>query len=375
MDLRRATRDDLDSLADALSRAYSWPSPPRLDFPRMYPHLFSDARIGDHHLAIVGREIVGVVGAYPYEIRIDGVVVQGAAIGQVATVPSWRRQGIMAKLMPAALRELEDAGVVLTWLSGDHHLHGRNGYAPGGVTVEYEFYEPKVDAPEPGLVTRMSQAEVVRTLIEHRDRLRNALLVDESELAQVVAARDTSGHRLGDGWVIHDARGGHIHFGDGPVEAIERLLLYLLARAPINAQGMFTLRVECSDEPTALGRACLRRHHSSKRRPSCLWRIGALVPFLTKLCEIASPRLGDGEGTLGLVNTNTGERATLECRAKALHVREGADDSAIALDTRALSALCFGPEPLDYLVPELPLDSPFRRVFPIHAHHTWLVPA
>src|SRR5690606_8307248 len=107
LELRRATWADREALLDMLARAFSWPAPPQLDFLAMMPHLFGERRIPDHLLALDGGQIIGVVGIYGYELKIDGVRLRGAALGQVATVPERRGQRVMSTLLRAATRLIE----------------------------------------------------------------------------------------------------------------------------------------------------------------------------------------------------------------------------------------------------------------------------
>lgn len=358
-----------------LDRAFSFPRPRGLDFLRMDPHLFHEGRIGEHLVALAEGRIVGVVGAYGYDIELDGVVLRGAAIGQVATLPEHRGRGVMRALLAATLRELDREGYELSWLSGERQRYGRHGWALGGVTVQYDLAAAEgIASPASAGVRRMALDDLVLTLVAHRHTLRNALLLPDFELALLAQARGHAGHRLGDAWLVHDARGGRVYFGDGSPEHVTGLLVHLLARAPLDHRGQLHLFVQCADELTALSRACIPLYRDVHRRPSCMWRVGRLVPLLRKACQMAAARVGSGHDTLALVNTDTGEGATLECRGGALAVREGVHGSPTALDTLALSELCFGPNPLEHGLPGLRVDSPLRQVLPLRAHHTWFVP-
>jgi predicted N-acetyltransferase YhbS len=375
VEIRPAEWRDREELLAVLERAFSFPRPPFLDFARMDPHLLHEGRIEEHLLALEEGRIVGVAGAYGYDIELDGEVLRGAAIGQVATLPEHRGRGVMGALLGAVVRELDRRACELSWLSGDRRRYGVHGWALGGVTVRYHLAAPEgLDSPASAAVRRMSLEDLVLTLLAHRGALRSTLLMPDFELALVARARGYAGHRLADAWVAHDARGGQVYFGDGPPEDIARLLVHLLARAPLDQRGMLRLAVECADEPTALGRACLPLYHDVLRRPSCMWRVGKLVPLLGKACRMAAARVGPGHDSLALVNTDTHEGATLECQRGELEVREGVSGPAVELDTLALSELCFGPNPLEHALPGLRPDSPLRQVFPLRVHQTGFFP-
>jgi GNAT superfamily N-acetyltransferase len=102
--IRAATWADREPLVDMLGVAFSWPGPPSIDFRLTDPHLLCERRVGDHLIALDGEQIIGAAGIYGYDLRIDGVALRGAAVGQVATLPNRRRQGIMRALLQAAIR-------------------------------------------------------------------------------------------------------------------------------------------------------------------------------------------------------------------------------------------------------------------------------
>jgi GNAT superfamily N-acetyltransferase len=375
MIIRPATIDDLDELLAVLDRAFSWPRPPCLDFRRMYPHLFHPGRVGEHWIGVEQDRIVAVVGVYGLDLAVDGVMLHGAAIGQVATLPEFRGQGRMATMLEAAIAAMDRARVEFSWLIGERRRYAPHGWALGGSSVQFEIVPRDLPAPpDPGAVGRMRLQELVDTLVQQRERLRNSSHWPAHELASLVQGRGYGGVRIGGSWVIHGSRGDQVHFADGDVDELGLLFAHLVARTPPRRGQGPVLFVDCADEPTALSRACMRFHRSVQRRPSGMWRIGDLVALLGKAAEMAKPRVGPGSDALALVDTGTGQAATLVCEAGRVDVRAGVDARVVSASTRELSELCFGHAPIEHALPDLAPDSPLRQILPIRAHASAFFP-
>ena len=363
--IRAATWADREPLADMLGVAYSHPSPPSLDFRVSDPHLLSERRVSDHLLALDGDRIIGSAGVYGYDLRIDGVTLRGAAVGQVATLPERRGKGVMRSLLQAAIRQIEEQGHALSWLIGDRRRYGAYGWALGGIGMIYEFSRRTLPEPaDPSQVASMWPDEIVETIVAHREQLGSTALQPVDELALLVRARKPIGLRCGDAWLIHDLLGTEIHFAAGPTEPLARLVAHALSTT-----GKDQLGAACAHEVSDLSR--VGQLHASAYRlvPPCLWRISTLARTLAAAAEMAQSRIGSGTDSLALLDTNTGERATLICANGVARVIPGGDE-AIAFDTTQLSSLCFGAGVLDHLIPGLRPDSPIRQVLPIRAFHS-----
>jgi predicted N-acetyltransferase YhbS len=363
--IRAATWADREALADMLGVAFSWPSPPSIDFRVTDPHLLCERRVGDHLLALDGQQIIGATGVYGYDLRIDGVALRGAAVGQVATLPERRNKGVMRSLLQAAIRQIHEQDYQLSWLSGDRRRYGAHGWALGGVNLYYEFSRRTLPEPaDPSQVESMWPDEIVETIVAHREQLASTALMPVDELALLVKARRPIGLRCGDAWLIHDLLGNEIHFAGGPTHALARLTAHVLC-----ATGKDQLGAVCAHEVSDLSRLGQQCANSYRVVPPCLWRISTLGRTLAAAAEMASARLGPGSDSLALLDNDTGERATLTCADGLATVTPGGE-RALAFDTRRLSELCFGVDALDHLVPNLRRNSPIRQVLPIRAYHS-----
>ncbi len=371
LQVRPAEAGDLDELLAVLDRSFSWPRPPCLDFRRMLPHLLHPGRVGDHLVGLDHGRIVAVVGVYPSDLAIDGVLVRGAAIGQVATLPEFRGRGHMQTLLAAATNRMARQGLELAWLTGDRRRYGVHGWALGGCSVQYTIDAKSLPTPpDPTTVERMALDELVATLVGHSETLRCGPRWTDHELALLARAHGYGGVRRAAAWVIHAGRGDQVAFAEGDLDELGRIFAHLITRTPVRPGQAPQLIIECADAPSSLSRAGMAFHCSVLRRPSCLWRIGELFGLLGKAAAMAAPRIGPGADSLALINTDTGEAATLECRAGRILVHSGADALAttLATTTRGLSELCFGQGPIEHSLPTLAPDSPIRQVLPIRAH-------
>jgi len=365
LELRRATWADREALLDMLARAFSWPAPPQLDFLAMMPHLFGERRIPDHLLALDGGQIIGVVGIYGYELKIDGVRLRGAALGQVATVPERRGQRVMSTLLRAATRLIELQGQHLSWLVGEARRYGAHGWAPGGRSVHYEFDRRGLpEPPDPSRVRALWPDAIVEALVDQREHLQTAVLMPVDELTRLVESSKVIGARYQDAWLVHDLQGDTIHFAAGPLEPLARLVAHVLS-----STGKDRIAAVCAHEPNDLTRVGTRHATGYRLVPPCLWRIGKLAATLSAAAEAGRARLDGGSDAVCLENSDTGERVTLACEHGRVQVRAGGE-APIRLDTRELSKLCFGDGLIDHYLPDLRDNSPLRRILPLRVHHS-----
>lgn len=365
IDIRRASWADREQLLELLGRAFSWPAPPSIDFLAMTPHLFGDARVPEHLLAVDDGRIIGVAGVYGYDLKIDGVRLRGAAVGQVATAPERRGQKVMSTLLAVASRVIAEQGFAFSWLVGDARRYGVHGWALGGRSIHYEFVRRTLpEPPDPSRVRTLWPAAIVDAIVEQRERSPTAMLMPRPELTQLVEASKVIGLRYQDAWLVHDLHGNDIYFAGGPLEPLARLIAHALsstAKDQIAAIG--------AHEPGDLTRVGTRHASGYRLLPPCLWRIARLEATLTAAAAIGRARLDGGRDQLCLENTDTGERATLACEDGRAFVVAGGD-APIRLNTHELSELCFGGGLLDLHLPNLRPNSPLRRLLPIPAHHS-----
>ncbi len=368
-EMRRATVADRPELIEMLNSVFTGAQTRRHDFGRSHPYLFHDARMRDHTIAIDGGRIIGCVGSYPFTMRIGGVDFRAAGIGQVATVPETRGRGVMSALLKAVCADLDGGEFDLAWLGGDRQRYGRYGWACGGRTLRFDFFERYLpEPPAESLVRPLDWATDFERFRDHVAALPNALAMSDEELRMLATGQPLTGWAMGQSFIVTGHGGGTVHFGDGNPDEIVLLLAHLLREERRKEVDRWQVSVHCGAAPSALLQVCLSNYWRASEGMVWMFRVCSLMPLLEKLCRARAAQVGCGTGELGLGNLDTGESATLVCRSGRLSVREGAGEGAYALSTRDLSEVLFGICPPDLLLPGLPPDSPFRRLLPLKVH-------
>lgn len=358
--IRRGTAADLPALVELVDRCFA-EYQAHSQLSQELPHLFTPARAGDYWIAEWDGRMVATLGLYPYPVRIGPVVFQAAGVGQVATLPEARGQGLMSRLLQAVSQEADFYD--FTWLYGDALRYGRYGWTPGGWT--YRFETSRRYLPSPPAHETIEVFDPQRHLARLQSvlaRLPQVVQMPKEELCLLLSAqsgRQLIGAMVGRSLVLGRDGGEVVLIGDGDPAELAGLLSYL-------STGRQQIHVDCGPEPCALLRACLEHSSEMQVWPSASFRVGNLASFLQKAGRAAAPRLGSGWGELGLVNSGNGQSATLVCcQGGEIVLEEGAGPGAYRLTHRQLSEVCFGLLPLDLLLPGLPADSPVRQVLPL----------
>ena len=369
LQIRRANVSDRAELLDVLNAVFAGAQKHAFDFGRSHPYLFHDARVPDHTIALDGGRIIGCVGAYPYAMRIGGETFRTAGIGQVATLPEARGRGVMTALLEVVCRDLDGGSFDMAWLGGDRQRYGRFGWAVGGNTMRFEFFDRYLPAPpDESAVRPLEWAKDFGRFRDHVAALPDALAMPDEELLMLATGQPLTGWALGESFIVTSRGDGTVQFADGRPEEIGLLLAHLLRMERRKDAKRWQVSVHCGAAPSPLLRTCLDLCWRTSSGPTWSWRACSLRPLLEKMCRARAGSVGCGSGELGLANTQTGEAATLVCTRGRLSVRDGADKSAYRLTTTQLSEVCFGVFPPDLLLPGLPADSPFRHLLPLRQH-------
>jgi predicted N-acetyltransferase YhbS len=367
--LRRAEPKDRDGLINVLNLAFASPDGRPFDFARFVPYCFHDGRIGNHLIRIQDGRIVGVVGLYPFEMRVGGISFHTAGIGQVGTLQEARGLGVMRSLLELACQTMAAEGYDFTWLGGDRLRYGHFGWATGGVTLRFEIAARYLDAAPPEAdVHALDWGRDFAMVRDHLAGHPDCIVMPDNELEMLLGCQGTGGWALGRSFIVYRRAGDAVYLADGEAREMQALFshhLRWLAAQPGDRQR-FT--VECPPGPSPLLETCVRHYRGVSLNPSGMYRVGRLVSFLQKACRVAQARVSSGSGTLALANSDTGEEATIRCRDGRLSVAEGVAGEVHRFNRTDLSEVCFGLCALDALVPGLPADSPIRRVLPLPVH-------
>ena len=112
----------------------------RKNFPTLLPTLYGkDKCTAKYHYCIdLDGKRVGAVCAYPSEIKVGEVAINGLGIGMVATKKSARGKGVMTTLLNHALTNAEKE-YDIAYLTGRRKRYEHFGFYPAGCNHMYEI--------------------------------------------------------------------------------------------------------------------------------------------------------------------------------------------------------------------------------------------
>src|SRR2546426_3977278 len=135
VDYRALTADDIEASVYLESVAfYGTPTPERVELARrFFPPEWTVGAFAD------GR-LVADVRTVPMARRINGRAIGFGAVGPVACLAGYRRQGHVGKLLRLALERMREQGQALSGLHTPHDaLYARYGWERGEGKKRYEF--------------------------------------------------------------------------------------------------------------------------------------------------------------------------------------------------------------------------------------------
>jgi predicted acetyltransferase len=91
--------------------------------------------------AFVGGRLASTFGAWPFRVRLNGRAVPMAGITMVATLPEFRRRGLLRTVMTKALADQRDRGqaIAILWASLGA-IYQRYGFGLASLDVTYEVH-------------------------------------------------------------------------------------------------------------------------------------------------------------------------------------------------------------------------------------------
>lgn len=113
--------------------------------------------------AWVDGRLASIMGAFPFTVRLNGAPVKMAGVTQVGTLPGYRRQGLLRRIMTQALGDMRDREqpFAILWASMAA-IYQRFGYGLVSDDMKYRF-DPRSamlrDAVEPGGTVSVETAE------------------------------------------------------------------------------------------------------------------------------------------------------------------------------------------------------------------------
>jgi predicted acetyltransferase len=197
--LRTSTDEDFPAVMDLLSHAFGFDS--RDEEVELEKLVFEPER---NHVVADGDEIVGNAGAFSRRLTVPGGTVDAAHVTMVSVAPTYRRQGLLRRLMSGQLADVHRRGepVAVLWAS-EGTIYPRFGYglAAPRLSLEIDSSQVRLTAPPGTGRLRQARPEAVREEI--------VALFD-----RVAATRPGWSHRPGRWWDhrladVKDLRDGH----------------------------------------------------------------------------------------------------------------------------------------------------------------------
>jgi predicted acetyltransferase len=134
--IRPLTGDDLLALHAVHEHAFHHGPPSDRSRARMQSRVEWDRTMA----AFDGSTMVGVAGAYSFQMRVPGGMAAVAGVTLVAVLPSHRRRGILSSLMRQQLDDLHERGeAVAALFAAETGIYGRFGYGPASWQAAYDL--------------------------------------------------------------------------------------------------------------------------------------------------------------------------------------------------------------------------------------------
>ena len=107
---------------------------PKLYKPEYHPEKYNFIATEDDRLR-------AAVGAYPFSLSVNGTVLRGIGIGNVAVHPMHRGKGYMKDCMNLALEDMKKNGIDFAALGGRRQRYSYFGFEPAGVCGAFNLYK------------------------------------------------------------------------------------------------------------------------------------------------------------------------------------------------------------------------------------------
>lgn len=371
-EVRRAAADEAEAALHVIDTAFARDGR-KWDCRRELPYLWNEDRVSDHWLCLREGRIVGVIGSYPFTVRLAGVDFRSAGVGQVSTLPEERGRGVMSRLLKAITAEMDDGRYDFTWLWGDPRRYGRFGWARGGVTYRFETFDKYLPEPPPASEVRELNPD------EHAERIFDYTMAQpctvhftRREFGQLLGKPDLTRIGYRDAWAVFSPSKTcpTVLLADGPDDQVAALLAHLARQVRQDGDG-WKVAFIAGPFDCALNRVARDCRWHMQVTPSANLRICDLAAYFEKACAAVQGSVPGGSDELSLRNSDNGQEVRIECRDGRLAVRREAGPDAHELSTLAISEAVFGLLPLETVLPGVRADSPLRVLLrmPVHVNH------
>ena len=366
LNVRQLTPAELPAAIDVANRAFGFGDGDGFEFLRDIPYVWNADRADNTWGCFEGDTLLGVIGAYPFDVKMGGVSFRATCVGQVGTPAENRGRGVMSSLLTAATATMT-ADVDFAWLGGDRQRYGRYGWAFGGEQPWYATnarYLP--DPPDASTVRPMDPAVDGEMIWRYTQAMPYAIGFSRHEFDQLLGIHDVTGIVSGDAWVLcrGPAATPRVLLGDGPTQSVAGLLACLVRDAVAAGNETGDIHFEAEPADCALSRVALKCYRTMTTREIGGFRLCSLAGYFEKLCRMVGESIPGGSDEITLRNTDTGQSVHILCRDGALSAAAGeGGDRVVVGDTHDLSEIAFSRLPLDTVLPGLAAGSPLRTLF------------
>ena len=364
LEVRQLTPEELPAAIDVGNRAFGSGEGDGFHFGRDIPYVWNADRADNSWACFEGDEMLGLVGAYPFDVKMGGVSFRATCVGQVATPAEHRGRGVMSALLRAATAKMDD-DVDFAWLSGDRMRYGRYGWAVGGVQHVFRTNVKNLpDPPAESTVRLMDPARDGKMIQAFAEAQPFGIGFSDQEFNQLLSIRGVGGVVSDDAWAVFrgEADSPFVMMADGTVEAVAGLLAHLAAGATGDDNAEGSIGFETAPCDCVLSRVALKYYREMTPKTCAHFRMCNLVGYFEKACRIVEPTLAGGSDEITFRNTDNGQRAHIVCRDGKLAVDGGEGGRLVEADTHDLSEIAFSRLTLETVLPGLAANSPLRAL-------------
>ncbi len=334
------------------------------DFVRDWPYVWNDDGMDNTWACYVEGKMAGIVGAYPFEVKMAGVSFRSACVGQVGTLPAYRGRGVMSAIL-RRVTAVMDAEYDFTWLGGDRMRYGRYGWAFGGVKHCFRTnakYLP--DPPDESTVRPLEPGRDGDMVWRFTQDMPYGIGFDRREFDQLMSIRWVGGVVSDDAWVVYRGPAEHAYgmLADGPAEAVASLMAHLSQRAVADGDADGTIGFETGPYDCPLSRVAMGHYATMTLEHVGGFRLCDMQGYFRRACRAVEGTLTGGSDELSLRNTDTGQAVRIVCRDGKLSADDKIGRDVREMTTTQLSEAVFSALPLDVVLPGLAASSPLRAL-------------
>lgn len=222
---------DFEEIVDFINYVFSYSHEPH-DFRTLLPKIYKEGcnTATHHYLAKEEGRIKASVGSFPFDLNILNETLKVSGIGNVAVHPYSRGQGYMKKLMAAALDDMHNQGVELSFLVGQRQRYEYFGYTPCGSQMNFQITSDNVrhycgnnfSAKVEFLLVGEENEEFIKNAFELYNRKNPKVLRDEKKFLDIAHSWQSSVYEI----LVNETFAGYVTVSKNMKSIREIVLLH-----------------------------------------------------------------------------------------------------------------------------------------------------